>query len=339
MHISCLHCVYECAKLLYVDYERLASELVRALRGRRSQPAFSRRLGYRSNVVYTWESGRGFPTAAGALRAAKRAGVDLLAAFGGFYRSGSSTPPPWLVGLAPDSPEAVAAFLQDLRGHTRIVDLAAYSGKSRFAIARWMKGETEPKLPDFLLMVECCSLRLIDFLEQLVDPSRLDSVRARYARLTAARRLAYDAPWTQAILRALELEDYRAAPHRPGWLAAKIGVDVATEEQALAQLAEAGQIRWDGERYRPAEVLALDTRADPQAALRLKTWWGQLALDRVGAGSRGMVYNLFGVSGADLERLRQLQRAYFNEVRTIVAQSEPVEHVALAAVLLVDLGD
>lgn len=318
-----------------MEYAKLASELVRAWRGRRSQPAFSKRLGYRSNVIYTWEAGRGFPTAAAALKAARRVGVDLEVALARFHRAR----PAWLDRVDPASREGVAEFLADLKGHTSIVDLAAYSGKSRFAIARWMKGETEPRLPDFLHLVECCSLRLVDYLEQLVDPSALPSLRARWERVSVARRLAYEAPWTQALLRALELEEYQSRPHAPGWLASRLGVAREIEEEALRQLDRAGQIRWTGQRWEVVEVIALDTRADPRAALRAKGWWGQVALDRVAEGRRGMVYNLFGVSSADLERLRELQRAYFNEVRTVVAQSEPVQHVALAAVLLVDLGD
>jgi transcriptional regulator with XRE-family HTH domain len=318
-----------------VDYQMAASDLIRALRGKRSQPAFSRRLGYKSNVVYTWESGRGFPTAAGALSAARRAGISLEKAFAAFYR----TAPNWLSQFDPATPEGVAAFLDDIRGSTSIVDLAAFSGKSRFAISRWMQGKTEPKLPDFLQLVECCSLRLVDFLEQLVDPRELPSIHARWQMLEAARRVAYDKPWTQAILRALELESYRKAPHVRGWLAERVGVSLEVEDESLQLLERAGQIRWSEPHWVPTQVLALDTRKDPQAALRLRRWWGKVALDRVSSGSRGMVYNLFGVSHADLGRLRELQAAYFNELRTIVAQSEPVEHVCLAAVYLMDLAD
>jgi hypothetical protein len=202
-----------------------------------------------------------------------------------------------------------------------------------------MKAETEPRFPDFLQLVECSSLRLVDYLEQLVDPSRLPTLRARWQSVSAARRLAYEAPWTQAVLRALELEDYRERPHEPGWLARRLGVPPEVEQDAIEQLQQADQIRWSRGRWEAVEVLALDTRADPKAALRVKSWWGRVALDRVAKGHRGMVYNLCAVSSADLERLRELQRAYFNEVRTVVAQSEPVQHVALAAVLLVDLGD
>ena len=48
-----------------MDYETLAKELIRALRGKRSQVALSRRLRYGSNVVRTWEAGRRFPSAWG----------------------------------------------------------------------------------------------------------------------------------------------------------------------------------------------------------------------------------------------------------------------------------
>lgn len=48
-------------------------------------------------------------------------------------------------------------------------------------------------------------------------------------------------------------------------------------------------------------------------------------------------YNLFGVSNADLERIEALQRAYFRELRSIVAQSEPVENVAVVNLQLFSL--
>jgi transcriptional regulator with XRE-family HTH domain len=47
----------------------LARQFLRAVRGRRSQVAFARRLGYASNVAAEWESGRREPSAADALSA------------------------------------------------------------------------------------------------------------------------------------------------------------------------------------------------------------------------------------------------------------------------------
>ncbi len=317
-----------------MDFELLAAELLRALRGKRSQQALCRRLGFKSNVVHQWERGHSFPTAARALSVAARVGVDVKAAFAEFYR----TSPSWLEEHDPTSSAGVAAFLSDLRGNTSLVELARYSGKSRFAIARFLSGDAEPRLPDFLRLIEAASLRLLDFIEQLVDPRELPSAREPWQKLTVARRLAYDEPWSQAVLRALELSSYAAlAAHEPGWIARRIGITEEEEATCLARLQNSGQVSRQGGRYRIEQVLALDTRRDPDAARRLRAWWLRRGAARIESGERGLMYNVLGVSSADLLRLRELQKAYLTEVRAIVARSEPVEHVVLAADLLLEL--
>lgn len=317
-----------------MDFERLAAELLRGLRGKRSQQALCRRLGAKSNVVHQWERGHSFPTASRTLQVAARVGVDVPGAFREFYR----TPPRWLDSTDPTSPSGVAAFLDDLRGSTSVIELSRYSGKSRFAVARFLSGDAEPRLPDFLRMIEASSLRVLDFIEQLVDPRLLPSARATWERLSIARRLAYDEPWSQAVLRALELSSYAALPaHVVGWIATRIGITPEEEERCLKLLADTEQIVWRDERWHIENVMALDTRRDPDAARRLRAWWLRRGAARIEAGDRGLMYNLLGVSSADLERLRELQKAYLTEVRAIVARSEPVEHVVLAADLLLDL--
>jgi len=317
-----------------MDFEQLSAELLRALRGKRSQQALCRRLGSKSNVVHQWERGHSFPTAARMLQVAARVGVSVPAAFREFYR----TAPRWLAEHDPATRAGVAAFLDDLRGSTSVVELSRYSGKSRFAVARFLSGDAEPRLPDFLRLIEASSLRVLDFIEQLVDPRLLPSAKLRWERLNAARRLAYDEPWSQAVLRALELSSYAALPaHEPGWIGQRIGISRKEEQQCLKRLADSGQIVWREPRWQIENVMALDTRRDPDAARRLRAWWLRRGAARIEAGERGLMYNLLGVSSVDLERLRDLQKAYLTEVRAIVARSEPVEHVVLAADLLLDL--
>ena len=184
-----------------MDLDLLSRELLRALRGRRSQTAFSRRLGYKSNVAYAWESGHRAPTAAEALRAAARVGVDLAAAFRRFYRSD----PAWLAEADPTTPSGVAAFLRDLKGETPVARLTEQSGLSRFRVARALSGEAEPRLADFLRLVQAMSMRGLDLCVALVDPAALPSFHALWERMEAQRRLASEQPYTQAVLRALEL--------------------------------------------------------------------------------------------------------------------------------------
>ncbi|MEN9577717.1 MAG: hypothetical protein RJA70_726 [Pseudomonadota bacterium] len=316
------------------DYEILAAELIRALRGKRTQLGLSRRLRSKSNVVYTWESGRRFPTAAKFHWVASRCGVDIQAAMTQFYRS----EPAWMKDWDPKTAEGIAQLLNDLKGNSSVTELAKRTGFTRFSLARWLKAQAEPKLPEYLRLIEGLSLRLADWISAFVDPSLLPSLQQHWSELQAARKAAYELPWSHAVLRLLETEQYRQLrKHERGFIASRLGLSITEEEQCLAALAGAGQIELSGI-YQVRQVQAIDTRQDPEAGQRLKVWWSQVALKQLEAGGAGRFsYNLFTVSERDYQRLEELHLAYFRELRAIVAQSEPAERVALVNMQLLPL--
>jgi len=242
---------------------RCKTELLKSLRGRRSQSAFSGWLGYSSNVQYLWESGRAFPRAARFFAIAERTARPVDVAVSRLY----PRPPAALAGRSLTKPEGITALLVDLKGNRSILDLARSTGQSRFAIARWLAGKSEPRLPDFLRLIEGVSLRLLDFLSGFVDPLTLPSVAPAWRRLEAARRTAYDSPWSHAVLRALELEAYRELPrHVSGWIAERVGINREQEEQSLKLLSEMGQVRKRRGHYQVVESSLVDTRRNPEAA-------------------------------------------------------------------------
>jgi len=318
------------------DPQTVARELLVALRGKRSQTAWSRRLGYRSNVAYAWESGRRWPTAAETLRACRRAHIDVDASLVRFY----GTRPAWLEGTDVATAEGVAAFLDDLRGSTSITDLAEHSGISRYSVSRWLSGRTQPRLPDFLRLIEAASLRLVDLLAALVDPALLPSVHPTWLRLESRRRGAYELPWTQAVVRCLEIADYRALPaHEPGWIARRLGIPAEEETRCIEFLRNTGRVAWTGTHFTP-DTRAVDTRLHPAVGRRLKAHWAREGAQRAEAGTPGQFsYNVFTVSRSDFERIRQAHLDYFRLLRSIVSESSPEEVVAVANVQLFALDD
>lgn len=317
-----------------MDYDQIARELLRELRGKRSQVAWSRRLGYRSNVAYAWESGRRWPTAAETFRACTRTGIDLDEALTRFY----GRPPPWLGTLETTSKDAVAAFLVDLQGKASVSDLARRAELSRYRVTRWLSAQTQPRLPDFLRLVEAASVRLVDFIAVLVDPTSLPSVAPLWKRIEARRHGAARHPWSQAVLRALELRDYLALPaHDDGWIARRLGIDADEVTACMELLQTTGAIRRRGKHWSP-EGLAVDTRRHPSVGRKLKAHWTGVAADRIEAEAPGQFsYNVFTVSRADFERIRELHLAYFHALRQIVAESDTDEVVAVANVQLFPL--
>jgi transposase-like protein len=117
-----------------MDYETLSKQLIRAVRGKRSQVAVSRRLNCRSNVLYAWESGRRWPTAATFLKLALLRRVPLTEGIAGFL----GALPPALSSADWAQPSAAAGLLEHLRGGTTIVELARRIGVNRVSVARWL---------------------------------------------------------------------------------------------------------------------------------------------------------------------------------------------------------
>lgn len=319
-------------KLLHVDNELVSKELILALRGSRSQVALQRRLQRRSNVLHAWETGARAPAAS-----------DLLQLL-----SVSGRPPqPLLSRFAVcrgASPRAlVTSFLNGLLRDRSHAELGRALGVNRNTVARWLAGETEPRLPQLLAFVAATTQRLLDFLSALVDPARLPSVAPAIRDLEQQRSLAYTRPWSHAVLRVLELEQYRALPrHVPGFIAERLGISLEEEQACLAALGRVKQIRRRGGRYRVARVLSVDTRDDPAGNLALKRHWFGVArgeLERRGLGPEALAsYNLFAISEADLVRVRQAHLDYYERVRAIVADSKRPTRVVLTTIGLLPLA-
>jgi transcriptional regulator with XRE-family HTH domain len=317
--------------------EVIAADLVRELRGRRSCAAFSRRIGYRSNVVRRWEAGESWPTAAAFLQLCARVRPSTRTLFAQFLKRA----PAWLDEREPFSPAGIAAFLAELRGKTPIGLLAERTGINRYSIGRWLKGLTQPKLPEFLCLVEASSRRLLDMLAGIGDPERMPTIAGEWRKLCAAREAAYDSPWSHAVLRALELEAYRKATpaNALARLARCLGIEMTEAQRGLDSLARSGQIRKVRGKWHVDRVLDVDTSADATRARLLKVAWTRVAADRLGAGAPGSYgYTVFAVARADMRRLRELQLQYVHAMQSLIAESGPAECVGLYCAQLLDLG-
>jgi transcriptional regulator with XRE-family HTH domain len=311
-------------------------ELVRALRGRRSCARFSQRLGYRSNVVLRWESRRSFPTAARLLSLHAALFPKKESCFSAFFRR----QPAWFDPARGIDAATVAAFLRDLRGKTPIAELAAAAQLSRHRLGRWLSGSAEPKLPEFLCLVDVATRRLPDWLATLIDPELLPSVARAWKKLCLARAAAYTQPWSHAVLRALELHELPPGRVRQiEWLSERLGIAAAEVQRALDVLEQTEQVQRSRRGYRLERALVVNTAQDPARARALKSNWTRVALERLERGGPGNFgYSLFAISKADLVRLRDLHLGYLRAMQQLISSSQPDECVGLYCAQLLDLG-
>ncbi|MEL6343277.1 MAG: hypothetical protein AAFV53_09070 [Myxococcota bacterium] len=127
----------------------LASELVRYWRAERSQFELSLDLGFSSNVVGNWESGRSACTVLSALRMAE------LRHPGALRLVLQAIPTTWPDGLRLDTRPGVALLLDRLMHGISLQYVTSNSQLSRHKVGRWLRGDAEPRLHEFvqLLMV------------------------------------------------------------------------------------------------------------------------------------------------------------------------------------------
>jgi transcriptional regulator with XRE-family HTH domain len=326
-----------CTVIGRVNYEATAAELVRVLRGQRSCAELSRRIGYRSNIVHRWESRHSWPTAARFLQVHRQLRPTAPHWMEHFFHG----LPEWAAAYEPTSSAAVAAFLRHLRGKTPVLRVAELAQRNRYSVARWLSGSSEPKLPDFLRLVDVMSRRLPDLIASLEDPSRLPSIRRSWEQLQLARRAGYELPWSHAVLRALEL---RGMPQglavQRAWIAQRLCLTQEQVSEALAVLEATSQVRRTARGYRLLDVMAIDTGQDPERARALKVAWLETALQRLKANTPGRFgYSVFAVSKADLLKLHGLHLQYVRAMQEVIARSDPSECVGLYCSQLLDLGE
>lgn len=308
--------------------ENIGRSLLRAIRGRRSQEAFARRLSIAKQTIANWETGRRRPSAARVLAAAQRAGVDVSKAFRDFEHT---------LPHAPTTDERMALWLRELVGRARIGELAKHMGCSRYQVSRWVSGETRIRLHQFLWLVHLCTKRLSDLVAGLVPIESIPSLAIEHRQRRAARTLAFDEPWTEAVVRMTETDAYRALPkHEPGWLADRLGFDRDTESRCLDALTEAGVLVRRRGRYVAGRPLTVDTSATVEQMAALKLQWLSETKRRVQTPAPHDMfgYMLISLSKADLDRIRELHLRYFREIRAIVGASEPTETVAVLGMQL-----
>jgi transcriptional regulator with XRE-family HTH domain len=309
-------------------WDQATGELVRAIRGKRSQVAFSRRLGFRSNVAADWEGGHRAPTADGLLLAMEKVGIDVAAGFDRFHS-----------GSAGAVNEGVAWWLMALAGHTRQSEIARRSGFSRHQVRRWLRGEAMPRVPQFLRLVQALTGRAPDWVAAFVPIDQGPSLEPRYRAGRTAARLAYDHPWSTAVRMLIESEGYRKHPCDAVLLSA-LGISQDTLAGAIAALVDAGLVIRRRGVIEPLSAFTADVAATDDDTRRVKAHWARVAADRaVDPRSDDLVsFNLVSVSRVDLARMKQLQRDYSRELRGLVAASAPEEVAALVMMQVVTLS-
>jgi hypothetical protein len=209
---------------------------------------------------------------------------------------------------------------------------------TRHTVGRWLAGKAHPKLAQFLRLLDVISGRAHDWVAGLVAIESVPTLLPTFRQAQAARNIAFEQPWTEVILRALETTAYREQPELVHTtLAACLGISQAELDSALSGLVDAGILQSSEGGYQVLRELSVDTRVSSDAFGKLQQHWLKVALDRSRRTGTAdwFAYNVISLSKADLATVHECLRRAYRETRSIVAASQPCETAALLLMQLV----
>ena len=117
-------------------------------------------------------------------------------------------------------------------------------------LRRILRGDADPPLARVLLLVQALTGRIVDFVELLVDPEEIRSLRAPWRSVKAQRKTAREQLNAQAIVAALETDAYLSRDHHSSeWLAEMLSLDQIEVDETLESLRVGGAIKMRRGRY------------------------------------------------------------------------------------------
>jgi hypothetical protein len=293
------------------DTKRL---LLRELRGKRSQVQLSRLLGFDFNQVYRWESGLTRIHWKDVTKICKVCKVDLkkiLEESTGYFGPLSRTD----------------KLVQHLIGTEKLTPLAKITNISRFVLASWVKGRSEPTLEGVLeLMKNRDHLDL--FIDTIASPESELRLGSEITSKKSGRQILYENPEAAAVLMALDLAAYKKLDrHDAIVLGSWVGLDKSEVQKILQKFESLGIVELRDGKYQRSQLGFASSRGDFKGEFKLRKYWIERGLQvddaRTGFDERDTFgFLIFPVDEKKRLRIREAYEEFANFVFNVAQEDQ-----------------
>lgn len=309
-----------------MDLQALKVELLRNIRGKRSQGQVSRRLGFSYNKVSRWENGTSNLPWPDFVRFSKacKINIDVVLRNYFFYEG---------------DPGDHAAILRALFGTRQLSEVADTMEVSRNTIARWLSGEAVPDVEDMLRALERFTKQLFPMVAAFGPPEDFPSLKEALVTEAARHRRSFELPELEIIFAALQLDDYRATPrHDDAWFAARLGIALERLCECMDILRQTDSIFLEGNHYSIAKPgFYQHRRGGFELHQGLRTFWMEYGLKRWHAGSRPedlLVHFVIPITDEFHKVLHAEYVSLFHDISKLVAEANDSPVMEMGALLI-----
>lgn len=285
------------------------------MRGGRSQNYVNRKLGYKFNQVYRWESGYTSIAWSDFLKFASVCRVDTKSAL-------SETL------LFKGSQQKSEDLITHLIGDAKVSSVSTLLSKSRFTVGRWLRAESEPMLEDILALIHFQGLALAEFIEKLVPLDSITEIEPQLLSRKRQKQLFCEEPRVAAVLVCFTLSSYLQLPrHEVGFVANKLNLDLDTEKILIQKLVEVGLIHNVDGKFKVADA-RINTRSNFEDWLGLRKFWTKQALEyleNLKAQPNDVTtfgYHVFAISPKATKELQKALVDFYSNAKAIIGNDK-----------------
>lgn len=219
-----------------LNYDQLASEIVRYLRGNLNQRDLSKKLGFTFNQVGKWESLVTQIKWDDFLELAAVLNIPIEKYFRDYFF--------WSNDKEFSPHVSFRALLQYLN-----IGLPDWQ-RPKALVDKWVAGTSTPDFSEILKMMNSKPLILIGFLSRFLDCSKLETLQSDYKVTMQRLEAILNSPVSAIVNSALHLESYKKLDsHDEDFLAKESGCSRKEVRDSLALLCRTGVVVFDKNKY------------------------------------------------------------------------------------------
>ncbi|EQC52198.1 DUF4423 domain-containing protein [Bacteriovorax sp. DB6_IX] len=295
-----------------MDYKKIASEIIRAMRAELSQEQLNRKLNSSSNQVHRWEKGHTRVEWNDFLNISKALKLDINKLFYSYYRYENVT-------------NSIHNFLNYLFAGQSIAKVSKKVNISESKLRRIMNSETSPTLDSILqILFSFDQMEAFALIHELTDGKPIPSLAEEKERSDLIVKSYHENPALGLILICLELPEYKSlSGHRDSWLSEITGIPIKEVNELLKLSEEVGLLIKDNGKYH-AGKFKLSDRGDAQAMRRVRHYWTALALKKQERKSAHDAFGsiVFTTSKEAKEKIIARYLSFFDDFKQIVEEDQ-----------------
>lgn len=209
-----------------MDYSVLSQEILKYLRGAKSQQKLSQGLGFSFNQVGKWESGATVINWLDFLHLCQRLNIPIEKHINEMFFWSS-----------PSRPEFIVALIKQHFGFSNTAEMARKISRSRSVVSRWLSNSTSPDFPDILRLLDYHPFVLSTWLSRFIELENLACFRERFNHENSFLKSLQTNPYVTIVHAALQLSSYqRLHEHSDAWIAEKTKLPEKVIAQIITQL-------------------------------------------------------------------------------------------------------